>query len=142
MFNRQLFPYRRLSLGRLHLLRSNEWQTILREAPASSTPEVPADLIQSCLNGECVLFAGAGLSARAGVVTWYRFLQNLLAFAQSHRVLDTSYASSMSAALQEGERDAVADGLAQAFGDRRNLLHDFLRELFPAGTALATAHDI
>ncbi len=104
-------------------------------------PEVPADLTQSCLNGECVLFAGAGLSARAGVVTWYRFLQNLLAFAQSHRVLDTSYASSMSAALQEGERDAVADGLAQAFGDRRNLLHDFLRELFPAGTALATAHE-
>ena len=141
MFNRQLFLYRRLSLGRLHLAEVERVADDSGEAPASSTPEVPADLIQSCLNGECVLFAGAGLSARAGVVTWYRFLQNLLAFAQSHRVLDTSYASSMSAALQEGERDAVADGLAQAFGDRRNLLHDFLRELFPAGTALATAHE-
>ena len=111
------------------------------EAPATSTPEVPADLIQSCLNGECVLFAGAGLSARAGVATWYRFLQDLLAFAQRHQVLDAEYASSMGAALQEGERDAIADGLAQAFGAQRNLLHDFLRESFPVGTALAAAHE-
>jgi len=110
-------------------------------APASSAPRVPADLIQSCLNGECVLFAGAGLSARAGVVTWYRFLQDLLAYAQRHQVLDADYASSMNAALQEGERDAVADGLAQAFGDQRNLLHEFLRESFPVGTAVAAAHE-
>jgi TIR domain len=42
--------------------------TVARTYPEPDLPslEVPLDLVQSCKAGECVLFAGAGLSARAG----------------------------------------------------------------------------
>lgn len=103
-------------------------------------PEVPPELIQSCLSGESVLFAGAGLSARAGVPTWNRFLADLLAFAAGHGIVDAEYAGSLKAALQEGDRDAAADGLVQAFGARRELLQEFLKQSFPDGVALSRAH--
>jgi WD40 repeat protein len=114
--------------------------------PASSPvstppPAIPQELIDSCRVGECVLFAGAGLSARAGVPTWNRFLAALIAFAEQHKILDADYAASLSAALQEGGRDAAADAVVQAFGNRRELLLDFMGQAFPEPQSISQAHE-
>lgn len=112
-------------------------------APSSLPPvSVPPDLIQSCISGECVLFAGAGLSARAGVPTWTNFLFDLLEYAQKNGVIDASAAKSLAAALNEGERDAAADGIVQMFGDHRDLLQSFLQHYFQGPGPIASAHKL
>jgi WD40 repeat protein len=119
-------------------------KTKLGSGSQSALPpsEVPADLIQSCMAGECVLFAGAGLSARAGVSTWTEFLYSLLDLAQEHNVIDSSYAQSLGAALNEGERDAAADGVVQMFAGHRELLQTFLQTYFENAGPVSSAHQL
>lgn len=105
-----------------------------------AAPELPDALIQSCRNGECVLFAGGGLSAHAGLPTWDQFLSGLLVFARHQKIIDGDQAASFESALQEGARNAVADGLTQAFGTRRELLQNYLRQLFPQTVLPSPAH--
>jgi NAD-dependent SIR2 family protein deacetylase len=45
--------------------------------------ELPPELLESLSKGECVLFAGAGLSARAGLPTRRDLLAKLLEVAVS-----------------------------------------------------------
>ena len=116
-------------------------KTTVTAQPSALPPvAVPADLVQSCLAGECVLFAGAGLSARAGVPTWNQFLFDLLDHALKHKVIDANYAHSLGAALHEGERDAAADGIVQMFGNQRELLQSFLQQYFQDAGPISSAH--
>jgi hypothetical protein len=101
---------------------------------------VPGDLIQSCMAGECVLFAGAGLSARCGLPTWDRFLFDLLDYATQHISINSDYAKSLLAALHEGERAAVADGIVEMFGTNREPLHNFLQRYFVRTGPVSPAH--
>src|SRR5882724_4911475 len=103
-------------------------------------PEIPAELAQSCRKAECVLFAGAGLSARAGLPTWKEFLGRLLILARDRKIIDHGHAVSLEAALQEGDRETVADGVVGAFGIHRDLLQDFVRRSFPDSTEPSTSH--
>lgn len=105
-------------------------------------PPIPAELVDSIRSGDCVLFAGAGLSARAGVPTWNQFLNDLLTFASGQQIIDPSDAASLSAALKEGARNAAADGLVHAFGSRREMLEGFLRDTFPQKQSLSRSHDL
>jgi hypothetical protein len=41
-------------------------------------PAVPPELFNACLSGNCVLFAGSGFSAQAGLPTWTEFLTQFL----------------------------------------------------------------
>jgi len=97
-------------------------------------------LAQSCRKAECVLFAGAGLSARAGLPTWKEFLGRLLILARDRKIIDHGHAVSLEAALQEGDRETVADGVVGAFGIHRDLLQDFVRRSFPDSTEPSTSH--
>jgi uncharacterized protein (DUF2235 family) len=45
---------------------------------ASAVPEIPDELVKDCAAGKCVLFAGAGLSAQAGVPTWVHGLTKII----------------------------------------------------------------
>jgi hypothetical protein len=46
--------------------------------PVSVPPlEVPRELIEACVRDQCVLYAGAGLSANAGFPLWRPFVQDL-----------------------------------------------------------------
>jgi len=103
---------------------------------------VPDSLIESCRSGDCVLFAGGGLSAHAGLPTWDQLLSGLLTYARSHGVIDDDHAASLESALEEGARDAAADGLSQAFRSRRGLLQNYLHQLFSDGTSLSSAHQL
>src|ERR1700687_3168241 len=106
-------------------------------SPVIPIPAVPPELAQSCRAGECVLFAGAGLSARVGLPTWNDFLFGLLTFARDLKFIDPITADSLDAALRGGQRDAVVDGVVQAFGNQRDLLQDFLRRSFPDAAPLS-----
>ena len=110
-------------------------------APETTPIEVPADLAQSCTAGECVLFAGAGLSARAGIPVWSTFLADLLRYAVQQQTIDTGYAESLEAALNEGGRDEVADGIVQSFEGNRKALYDFLESYYPEKIPITPAHE-
>jgi WD40 repeat protein len=99
-------------------------------APALPPLTVPDDLIRSCKAGECVLFAGAGLSVRAGVADWTKFLFDLLHHAERLALIDDPYARSLEAALHEGERNSVADGIVQVFANNRKALQDYLQSYY------------
>lgn len=102
--------------------------------------EIPDPLLEKCRAGECVLLAGGGLSAHAGLPAWDQLLTGLLQFAQAQDVIDSDLAASLESALQEGARNAAADGLIQAFGSRRELLQNYLRQLFPKTVLPSAAH--
>ena len=106
---------------------------------ALPTLAVPDDLAKSCSSGECVLFAGAGLSAGAGVAPWTTFLFDLLHHVEEQKMIDTDYARSFEAALREGERNSVADGIVQIFGNRRKPLQEFLLQYYP-DLPISSAH--
>jgi WD40 repeat protein len=111
-------------------------------ATSLPAPEVPQELTHACRNGECVLFAGTGLGARAGLPTRRLFLSGLLAIARDNKLVDPSRAASLEGALVEGERNAVADSLMMAFASHRDILQDYLLRSFPNLTTLSTAHQV
>ena len=105
-------------------------------------PPIPAELVDAIRSRECVLFAGAGLSARSGVPTWNQFLSDLLTFAKDQQIIDPSEVISLKAALKEGARNAAADGLVHGFGSRREILEGFLLKTFPPKKGLSPSHHL
>jgi len=105
-------------------------------------PELSEFLIDACVANECVLFAGAGLSARAGFLTWVPFVRSLLNWCFEGGFIDESSAESHRAAIEKGDVGSVADGIVDALHGRENLLHEFLSETFATLTQLSDAHSI
>ena len=79
-------------------------------ALTAGVPEAPPDLIKAVAAGECVLYAGAGFSARAGLPTWFRFVEDLLAWSTSTQHIDRGFAESLREALRS-DPDLVADSI-------------------------------
>lgn len=90
-------------------------------------PEVPIQLVEAIAERQCVLFAGAGLSAQAGFPTWRAFVKQLLDWSKNQGIAP-SFASSLEFALQDGQYDAVADSIVNSVD--RKLLNDFLKDVF------------
>src|SRR5260221_538269 len=53
---------------------------------ASEEGPIPAALIEACQNGDCVLWAGSGLGAQAGLPAWSAFLPELVEWAARNGV--------------------------------------------------------
>lgn len=88
--------------------------------PSSSTELVattdlhpPSLLIESCVAGECVLYAGAGLGARAGFATFRPFLAEMVRWARTKKYLSVQTAESYQASIEHGYVNSVADGLVE-----------------------------
>lgn len=79
-------------------------------------PDPPPGLIRACVDEECVLYAGAGLSAQAGYPTWQPFIEGLLKWSSETGAIDQSHAASLRAALAAGQLDPVADSIVSAVG--------------------------
>jgi len=100
------------------------------------SPAPPADLIDACLAGDCVLYAGAGLAAAAGYPTWSDFVARMLDWAADAKVLTPGELRKLKPALLgAGELDLVADAIVRAVerGSREADLHAFLGRMFEPG---------
>ena len=122
--------------------------------------KVPQELLDACLHEDCVLYAGAGLSAPSGFPMWKELVERLLEWAAESRYIDRGFKESLGSALDQGSVDRVADSivskareqggpdalrpfLESVFGERRpqlTPLHELLRRLRPAA-ALTTNFD-
>jgi predicted ATPase len=102
-------------------------------------PSIPKDLVDSCLKGECVAFIGSGLSARAGLPTWRRFVDGMIQFAVDSKVMTQQHAELQREALEGGDVNAVADNTVNAFGKERELVLDYCRDVFTTENALPKA---
>lgn len=121
----------------------SEQESQPREAPEPElpVPVVPAGLVEACQKGECVVFVGPELSRAAGLPTWQEFVQGLFQWAMENKILDPSLEISYREALQSGQVDLVADGVASAVqageNPARDLLLTYLQKIF--GTPPAQA---
>lgn len=124
------------------------------ESPPLPLPEPPAELLQALIDGECILYAGAGLSAQAGFPTWSEFVGRLLEWARSKDLLGSpeenapvvaqqgpdaeSVFARLETALRHGQPDQVADIIVAILEKRRGgrkELSDFLGSTFLSGRA-------
>src|SRR5258708_6178134 len=71
----------------------------------------PDDLISSLQEHDCILFAGAGLSAIAGSPTMRTVLERLLDFAAKRGLIDESLGKLLQTGLAEGQDASVAEAL-------------------------------
>jgi ABC-type multidrug transport system ATPase subunit len=79
-------------------------------------PQPPSELIEALVSGDCVLFAGAGVSARAGLPTWRAFLRKLLAWSTKQKLVDRAGAASLRECLAD-DPGLVADGIMSRFNE-------------------------
>ena len=71
-------------------------------------PMIPEPLIRYIKEGRCVLFAGAGLSAQAGLPTWQSLLQGLIDLVKSSAAAPPSQIGEVNRLLQAGRYLEVA----------------------------------
>ena len=115
------------------LLKKTSMQSPEKHEPGKEGP-VPSVLVAACQNGDCVLWAGSGLGAQAGLPAWSAFLRELLEWAaKSEPAL---------AEWPDGKTDAAADRIAAAFENREQALQAYLRQRFRVGSELPQAHQL
>jgi predicted ATPase len=96
----------------------------------SGLPSPPDDLIGSLAKSECVLYAGAGLSAEANLPTWSLFISDLLQWAREKSYIKGDFADSLKEAIEFGQTDLVADSLINSIGSDQNTLNSYLKKVF------------
>ena len=101
-------------------------------------PEPPEKLVAACMHGDCVLYAGAGLSAQAGYPTWQPFVERLLARGIELQRIDAGFAESLRVSLASGQVDPVADALVSAVG--RDEALNVLKNVFGPEQKIPEAH--
>jgi WD40 repeat protein len=105
--------------------------------PAS--PSVPQELVDSLHRGECVLFAGSGLSAKAGLPTRSTMLKALMQFLGER--IPTTSSSELHEALEEGALEVVAEGLASLLRNT-SLLSQFLGSILVGSAVPSMVHQL
>jgi predicted ATP-binding protein involved in virulence len=106
---------------------------VLEDAEDLRLPkELPPDLVKVCAAGECVLYAGAGLSAQSGLPTWRIFIHGLLEWALANSFISATEAASFHAETDKGQADSVADAVVSRLTtqDQPSLLNSYLRQVF------------
>lgn len=111
--------------------------------PEYPLPVAPADLVKACVDNECVLYAGSGLSAQAGFQTWIPFLGGLLDWAKQATLIDHSFGLSLDEAMAAGDFNSVADSIVRAVSNDKEALSLYLRSVFyRSNMALPKAHQL
>jgi len=105
-------------------------------------PQLPADLVQACVAGECVLYAGAGLSAQSGLPTWRGLLGEMIDWAVRRKAVDDRFGESLRVALRQGELESASESLLDQLGNQRSVLSEFLQQRLLAQTPLSPVHQI
>ena len=101
------------------------------ELPLSLPPRPPepppAELAQALSAGECILFAGGGLSAQAGLPTWSDFLDGLIEWAHHREGLTADDARRLREGLGRGRIDAVSGELTTRLP--QDLVREYIEEV-------------
>ncbi len=136
-----------VGLYRYDLRKRRESDSPPREKPSVvgelRLPEdPPADLVEVCASGECVLYAGAGLSARSGLPVWKEFVHGLLDWAVENKFVDESEAASFHAEIETGDADPVADSVISRLKspEQLSLLNSYLRQVFLKTSSPSSFH--
>jgi len=89
-------------------------------------PPIPPELIAACGAKDCVLFAGGGIGAQAGLPTWGEALEKLISMAEK-RLEEPGEWTSLRAGLQTNQ-----SVVAELIGSRvpRDILLKFVREIY------------
>jgi predicted ATPase len=105
--------------------------------------QIPDDLIEVCARGDCVLYVGAGLSARAGLPLWRPFITNLLDWSTTQGLIEPEFSLSLHSALEQGDVDRVADSLVSRVRGKQalDILSEHIRKEF-AGAESGTLSDV
>lgn len=105
--------------------------------------ELPPDLIRACETGECVLYAGAGLSAQSGLPTWTPFVHGLLEWALQNNFIDKTEADEYHHEVNRGQADPVSDSLVSRLttNEDRAALNEYLRSVFLKRTSPSALHE-
>lgn len=103
---------------------------------------IPGPLADACRNWDCVLYAGAGLSAQAGLPLWNECVRRIVAWTSQYGLASANVADSALAELSSGQTGAAADRLAEALEAQPDALHNYLRQRFRVTTELSAAHQL
>jgi hypothetical protein len=121
----------------IDLFKEDGWDRLLGALSATSPrllrrPEPPDDLVQACLDGNCILDVGSGLSARAGFPTWKSLVSDLLEWAHQQDWIEPSSYRSLTKAIDAGEVNSAADGLVSELtrAGQEGELNAYLRQVF------------
>jgi len=117
----------------LELLRSFDAPQPSGEALPIARPKVPQELAAACASGRCILFAGPGLGAQAGLPT----RAQAIAFLVNTLVSDETLKSQLNDALRTGQFGSVTDVLIRRI--RRELIAEALQPIY-ADVDLSAAH--
>ncbi|HEU0253948.1 MAG TPA: SIR2 family protein, partial [Pyrinomonadaceae bacterium] len=105
--------------------------------------ELPEALVDACIKGECVLYAGAGLGAQSGLPTWGDFIWQLLKWAQDNGFINEAEASDYRLEVVQGQADPVADSVVSRLTTEQQqaALNDFLQEVFLKRVSPSALHE-
>jgi hypothetical protein len=130
-------PERLRTIVWIDLFKEDGWDRLLGALSSSSPrlqrrPEPPDDLVQACLDDNCILDVGSGLSARAGFPTWKGLVGDLLEWARQQDWIKPGLYRSLYTAVDAGEVNLAADGLVSELtqAGREAELHAYLRRAF------------
>ncbi|PYS69858.1 MAG: hypothetical protein DMF69_15470, partial [Acidobacteria bacterium] len=104
--------------------------------------ELPVDLVNACVAGECVLYAGSGLSAQSGLPVWKDFVVGLLKWARSSNFITDIEEAHYQADVERGQADPVADSLVSRLttDSQRELLNAYLQKVFLSRSNPSSLH--
>ena len=117
----------------LELIRSFNAAAPSGERIPTAIPEAPDGLSRACASARCILFAGPGLGAQAGLLTRYQAIVRLV----NDLVPDQALRNQLNDALRRGEIASVTDVLGRRIP--REVIINALRTLY-ADVNLSEAH--
>lgn len=104
--------------------------------------ELPRSLVDACTAGECVLYAGAGLSAQAGFPTWKDFVIGLCKWARDNGFINDNEAAIYRTDVERGQADPVADSVVSRLrtSQAQSLLNNYLQSVFLRRSSPSSFH--
>jgi len=102
---------------------------------STALPDPPQALIDAIGRGECILYAGGGLSAQAGLPTRVGLLQRLVELGRERGLIAEDEATALARALAAGHREDAADEIAELIP--RDNLREAVRNTVESGRLTA-----
>jgi hypothetical protein len=120
------------------LLRPDLAEADRRPQVAGADDPIPAELVEAVASGNCLLCAGAGLAAQAGLPTWPDLFTGLLRVAQERSLSSAAVGVELAAAIAAGDLEEAGDELAHKIPAELTL--SYLASALPDKTAPSPAH--